>query len=132
MFRGLPYQIAEERAKVLQAGVVCRETQRLLSKFNHERLAPGLGDNCTFPDNHMLRLEQRYVEGARAEISHWVAEIPTSPAAFIKWFEDLARKGPGQNDPIFPWLAKHADLTQMRWFLEQEIAGEAGFDDLVA
>ena len=31
-----------------------------------------------------------------------------------------------------PWLAEAADLESMRWFLLQEVAGEAGFDDLVA
>lgn len=30
------------------------------------------------------------------------------------------------------WLAEQATLDQIRWFFEQEAAGEAGFDDLVA
>ena len=50
----------------------------------------------------------------------------------MRWFEDLENTGPGQRDPLFPWLAAHATLVQMRWFLRQEIGGEAGFDDLVA
>src|SRR3712207_8864291 len=33
---------------------------------------------------------------------------------------------------FFPWIAEEASLEEMRWFLEQEAAGEAGFDDLVA
>jgi hypothetical protein len=33
---------------------------------------------------------------------------------------------------LFPWLASEATLYQLRWFLRQEVAGEAGFDDLVA
>ena len=33
---------------------------------------------------------------------------------------------------MFDWLATTADLEQMKWFLTQEAAGEAGFDDLVA
>ena len=40
--------------------------------------------------------------------------------------------GPGQDDPLFPWLAEEATVDQMRWFLSQEVAGEAGFDDLSA
>ena len=52
--------------------------------------------------------------------------------AYMTWFEALKERGPGQGDPLFPWLASTADLKQMRWFLTQEIAGEAGFDDLVA
>jgi hypothetical protein len=37
-----------------------------------------------------------------------------------------------QGDALFPWLAEAAHRDQIRWFLEQEAAGEAGFDDLVA
>jgi len=33
---------------------------------------------------------------------------------------------------LFSWLASTGTLEQMRWFLAQEVAGEAGFDDLVA
>jgi hypothetical protein len=44
----------------------------------------------------------------------------------------LRETGPGQGDPLFPWLAGRASLAQMRWFLAQEIAGEAGFEDLLA
>jgi hypothetical protein len=33
---------------------------------------------------------------------------------------------------LFPWLARSATLEQMKWFLTQEVAGEAGFDDLTA
>ncbi len=32
----------------------------------------------------------------------------------------------------FPWLAEAASFEEMRWFLHQEVAGEAGFEDLVA
>lgn len=35
-------------------------------------------------------------------------------------------------DPLFAWLEADADLSQMKWFLTQEAAGETGFDDLVA
>ncbi len=51
---------------------------------------------------------------------------------FIAWFERLRDVGSGQNDPLFDWLAAHASVQQMSWFLGQEAAGEAGFDDLVA
>jgi hypothetical protein len=39
---------------------------------------------------------------------------------------------PGQQHPLFDWLAQEATLPQMRWFLTQEAAGEAGFEDLLA
>ena len=60
------------------------------------------------------------------------ANAPSDPCAFMAWFEQLCETGPGQRDPLFPWLASTASLAEMRWFLTQEAAGEAGFDDLVA
>ena len=51
---------------------------------------------------------------------------------FLKWFEDLKFNGPGQDDSLFAWLATACSLAEMRWFLAQEVAGEAGFDDLIA
>jgi hypothetical protein len=50
----------------------------------------------------------------------------------MAWYLALREDGPGQGDPLFPWLAERADYDQMRWFIRQEVAGEAGFDDLVA
>ena len=56
----------------------------------------------------------------------------TSLKSSSRWFEGLEATGPGQHDPLFDWLANDADLEQMRWYLAQEAAGEAGFDDLTA
>ena len=60
------------------------------------------------------------------------ARAPTDVDGFIAWFEQLQDMGPGQGDALFPWLAETASRDQLRWFFEQEAAGEAGFDDLVA
>ena len=60
------------------------------------------------------------------------AEAPDDPTRFLAWFEDLERIGPGQRHALFPWLRDHAAMEQMRWFLKQEVAGEAGFEDLTA
>jgi hypothetical protein len=83
-------------------------------------------------DHQMQRLEGAFIEAFRAEVAPLVAEVPTDPDGFIAWFESLRDSGPGQWDPLFDWLASEADLGQMKWFLTQEAAGEAGFDDLVA
>lgn len=105
-----------------------------LARFNRCRLRPGF----TAPDwreqlrveFECRRLEGEFVEAQRAGLAgEWV---PQEADAFMVWFERLRAGGPGQNDPLFPWLAQHAALEEMRWFLTQEIAGEAGFDDLVA
>jgi len=109
---------------------------RDLSTYNRERLLPGLGDllpDGTIAHNDaMLRVERDFVDRARKEIAPLIEEVPEEAGPFIRWFEELKRIGPGQGDRLFPWLAEQATYSQMRWFLAQEVAGEAGFDDLVA
>lgn len=83
-------------------------------------------------DHQMLRLEGAFVEAFRAHVAPLAAEAPDDPEGFVAWFEALRDAGPGQWDPLFDWLATSADLEQLKWFLTQEAAGEAGFDDLVA
>ena len=68
---------------------------------------------------------------ARA-IAPLTTDIADEVDAFIAWFERLEETRPGQGDPLFPWLAGTASAEQMKWFLFQEVAGEAGFDDLLA
>ena len=110
--------------------------QRGLAHWNRERLMPGFPSqdwNRVFErDVKMQRLEGGFLEELRAEIAEEAAAAPTDVEGFIAWFEDLKATGPGQGDPLFPWLAEQADKDQLRWFFEQEAAGEAGFDDLVA
>ncbi len=80
----------------------------------------------------LLVQEGRWLEDLRAKVSARAAEAPRDPGGFIQWFEQLEHNGPGQNDPLFPWLAEQATMEEMRWFLQQEVAGEAGFEDLTA
>ena len=110
--------------------------QRGLAYWNRERLAPGLGEadwqQTLERDVRLMRLEGAFLEELRAEVADDAARAPSDVDGFIAWFEALQEFGPGQHDPLFPWLAETATLDQFRWFLEQEAAGEAGFDDLVA
>ena len=110
--------------------------QRSLAEWNHERLAPALPSADWHKklerDSQMLRLEGDFLEELRFEIAEEAAAAPTDVEGFIAWFEALKENGPGQGDPLFPWIAEEATLDEMKWFLEQEAAGEAGFDDLVA
>jgi hypothetical protein len=105
-------------------------------RFNQRRLAPGFpteGWRADVQEETQLRLlEGEYVEAERRRVAAWAAEAPEDADGFIAWFEDLKESGPGQHDPLFPWLATQATREQMDWFLTQEVAGEAGFDDLVA
>ena len=110
--------------------------QRTLAKWNRERLAPefpNLDWRADFDRNmQMLRLEGAFLDELRADVADDLNDVPEEPAAFVAWFEALNDSGPGQNHPLFAWLAETATEGQLRWFLTQEAAGEAGFDDLVA
>lgn len=110
--------------------------QRTLAKWNRERLAPGFPDVDWRRDfdkqMQMLRLEGAFVDELRAEVAGDLSSVPEKAPEFVSWFEALKDSGPGQNHPVFTWLAETATEGQMRWFLTQEAAGEAGFDDLVA
>jgi hypothetical protein len=112
------------------------QLQRALAAFNHTRLVPSHEQadwQAQLQREYAMRLlEGSFVERERAKIHAWANEAPCAPEAFVRWFEQLEQVGPGQNDPLFPWLRDHAPLASMRWFLRQEMAGEAGFDDLVA
>jgi hypothetical protein len=107
-----------------------------LTKWNSRRLQPTIpNDNWVADareDAEMILLEGALIERLRQDAEPWLADLPDTPAGFVRWFEALKGQGPGENDPLFPWLAEEADLEQMRWFLLQEVAGEAGFEDLVA
>jgi hypothetical protein len=109
---------------------------RRLAHWNHRRLSPAFPHadwRAELDEEHaMRRLEGAFMETFRAEVAERAATAPSDPEGMLRWFEDLKETGPGQNDPLFPWLAEEADLASMRWFLQQEVAGEAGFDDLVA
>ena len=110
--------------------------QRELARWNRERLAPGFPTDgwqgVLDRDVRMLRLEGGFLEELRGEVRARAAAAPTDPDGFIAWFEALEGDGPGQHDPLFPWLADTAERGELRWFFEQEAAGEAGFDDLAA
>lgn len=109
---------------------------RRLAHWNHRRLAPATPrpswrDDLRH-DAEMMLVEGDFVERARTEAAPWLADLPTTADAFVAWFEGLKGSGPGEADPLFPWLAETATMEEMRWFLLQEVAGEAGFEDLVA
>ncbi|MET0295259.1 MAG: iron-containing redox enzyme family protein [Phenylobacterium sp.] len=107
-----------------------------LAQWNRRRLAVGVPHRAwreeIGEEARMRRLEGAFVEAFRAEIAPQIEDLPTDAAAFGSWFEALKDVGPGQYDPLFAWLETEASLEQMKWFLTQEAAGEAGFEDLVA
>ena len=127
---GTPTQASRERRPFDQ------DIHRALAHWNHRRLQPAAPHDMWEEDldeEGRLRLvEGRWVEQLRREIRTRAAAAPTDVEGFTRWFTDLESSGPGQHDPLFGWLAEEATAQEMNWFLTQEAAGEAGFDDLVA
>jgi hypothetical protein len=123
--------VAARSMRILSAVMPSPEQlHRKLALFNQQRLRPAL-PHARWREEISAELEPRLLEGDVVETA--LAEVAAGdPAAFLRWFEDLRNTGPGQGDRLFPWLAERASLQEMRWFLAQEVAGEAGFDDLVA
>jgi hypothetical protein len=114
---------------------VDRALQLRLTELNHWRFEPGLPGERRAGWRDMADLleeEVEFLERERAAVVPRASEAPTDPKRFIEWFESLKDTGPGQNDPLFPWLENEATLDEMKWFLTQEVAGEAGFEDLTA
>jgi hypothetical protein len=110
--------------------------QAQLAHWNRTRLAPQTPQadwrEAFEHERGLLAVEREFIEQTRKAQSARAATAPRDSHAFVAWFEALKDTGPGQGDAIFPWLAERATLEEMRWFVEQEAAGEAGFDDLVA
>lgn len=110
--------------------------QRQLTRYNATRLCAQLPEDvpqhALTSESAVAGAEIAFVEAVRAAVAPLTAHIPTDADGFIAWFEQLKETGPGQGDPLFPFLATTATLEQMKWFLLQEVAGEAGFEDLLA
>ena len=77
------------------------DLQRALSRFNHQRLSPGLGED---PDATMLAAGQQalvferwFLAAARSAVAPLTIDVPLTPDAFVGWFEELQHSGPGQN-----------------------------------
>lgn len=107
-----------------------------LARFNRQRLCPGTPNEhwreVLHNDLALNLMEGQFIERERSWTRLQLQSLPDDADAFVVWFEQLRETGPGQGDALFEWLASSASLEDMRWFLQQEVAGEAGFDDLVA
>jgi hypothetical protein len=113
-----------------------QDLHQRLAHFNHRRLTPGKPDRewmQTVKTDILLQLQEEvWIQTEREAVARVAATAPTDPSAFVAWFERLREDGDGQHHLLFAWLHHSATEDQMRWFLTQEAAGEAGFDDLVA
>jgi hypothetical protein len=127
---GTPTDFARERR------LRDEDVHRVLAHWNHRRLQPAaphdMWEEELAEEGRMRLLEGRWVEQLRRVARARAAAAPTDVDGFTRWFTELENAGPGQHDPLFDWLADEATAQDMDWFLTQEAAGEAGFDDLVA
>jgi hypothetical protein len=109
---------------------------RRLARFNRHRLNPRFPTEnwrhelATQHEN--IFLENEILEIERCLIAQAASLAPCNVESFLEWFGTLKSNGPGQNSMLFDWLAEFANVEQMRWFIQQEVAGEAGFEDLTA
>lgn len=114
----------------------CPIFQQALGDLNRHRTEPRFPTAHWKEDllqiSHLSLAEAEWIESERLNLQEDLLKVPRKPRAFMEWFSSLVENGPGQNDPLFDWLAETADLEQMRWFIRQEVAGEAGFEDLTA
>lgn len=110
--------------------------QRQLTVYNSARFEAALPEqaalNALTTETIVAKAEIDFVDSLRRAVAPLTADVPEDAAGFIGWFERLREMGPGQGDPLFPFLAAGATIEQMKWFLLQEVAGEAGFEDLLA
>ena len=91
-----------------------------LAAFNADRFTPGLphpGWAAEIDAHAALLIEEgHWLETRRASVAARASEAPRDPDGFVAWFVALDQSGPGQNDPLFPWLAEQATMDEMRWF----------------
>ncbi len=110
--------------------------QTILSAFNRHRLLPTLPDDSwhfvVAQEQRMRILEGEFLEAERRLCRRRARAVPTEAEEFLRWFAGLREDGPGQNDPLFPWLAGEAKHEELRWLIHQELAGDVGFEDLLA
>src|ERR1700735_1768990 len=103
---------------------------RELAYFNRGRLSPGFAHpywRSALQDELQLREREGYfVEAERQKVQPLLTDIPEQADAFVSWFEQLKHDGPGQGDPLFPWLAAAAPYETRRWFLPHDGAGGCG------
>src|SRR4051794_18737941 len=112
------------------------EFQVALTHYNGTRLRPSLPEEASCDalkhEHAVAQAEVVFIEAQRKVLRPLTADVPSDTDAFMTWYERLKETGPGQGDPLFPWLATSASAEQMKWFLHQEVAGEAGVADLLA
>src|SRR4051812_25107687 len=83
--------------------------QAELTRYNSRRFQPGLPTDAAQDDiaveAAVASAEIAFLEVLTKEIAPLTRGIPDDTDGFIGWFEALKHSGPGQGNPLFPWLA---------------------------
>jgi hypothetical protein len=128
--------LVDDRGVSLPTHSAPAELHRRLMRLTERRLKPVFDEELTpsslREDADDRWEEERFISAEKGGSARQLENLPDDVDGFISWFEGLKERGPGQSDPLFAWLETNSSWEQMRWFLGQEAAGEAGFDDLLA
>jgi hypothetical protein len=60
----------------------------------------------------------------------FIGPLKSDWESYVEYLEDLEEHGPGQEDPLFDWLARFAGREQLSWFARQELWRENCFADV--
>ena len=110
--------------------------QRALTRYNRRRLIAVLPDPAwrahVRAEARVVEAEGEFMEAMRQEIAPLVADIPQRGRRFHRLVRAIARDRarPGRSAVSLARRDRHARADEM--VSDQEVAGEAGFDDLLA
>jgi|GEM_PF-159645 len=111
------------------------EFHKLLATINQDKFClqkPLNPEHELYLDILRTQLDTAWLTSQKVRIQECLATAPEEPEAFIAWLESLLNSGYGQNHILFDYLESDATLADFEFFMTQELATEAGFDDLVA
>jgi len=111
------------------------EFHKLLATINQDKFClqkPLNADQELHLDILRTQLDKSWLTSQKTRIQECLATAPENSEAFIAWLESLLNSGYGQNHSLFDYLESNASRADFEFFMTQELATEAGFDDLVA
>jgi hypothetical protein len=107
-----------------------------LARFNQHRFSPATPDGDLTAEmeiEYEMRVSERnLVERERRAVMPTAEQAPSAAPEFTVWLDDLRATASMQDKALYPWLADHSTLDDLRWFISQEAMGDPGFGNLVA
>jgi hypothetical protein len=107
-----------------------------LARFNQQRFSPATPEGDLTAEMELeyeMRISERnFVERERRAVAPTAEQAPVEATQFTAWLDDLRATASTQDEVLYPWLAEHSTLDDLRWFISQEAMGDPGFGDLMA